>query len=1172
MRSCGCCEGTEAVTPLSVENRPGLDSLAYRVGTHAAFLESMLARLSNRSPALDPVTGESSKESIQPLLRLRARTSDDPAVALLDGWATVADVLTFYQERIANEGFLRTATERRSILELARLIGYRLRPGVSGSVYLAFTVDDALAAAISGAPGPPLTDSVTGPSATGGGKSFTLIPKGTAVQSVPMPGELPQTFETADPLVARSDWNRLIPRQTEPQLILPNIGVGKAAANGDGPTAPTHLYFAGTETNLKPNDRLLLGGSVERQELHEVKAVRADPPNDRTEVELVALEGVGGLGPVAALIDLIDRHLDLEAFRIEPSREMAVRVVELLQGSRDRLTEHPSEAIVSAIVDEILTSLAEEHAIAVEGAYTVLEPWVKSAIQAVEGLAEVMSGLPADVSGTEAGGILALVDPLSKRTSLQPVGPLALSRSVDQALAPGADAASRLLAVLRPELRDMLYQAWESQPATPASSAGVFAFDLRASLFGHNAPDTTQSLNLSLSRSWGEHEEGELRTEVRLGTTTAEFAASFEDAYPRDIELPALQETVTLNLEGDLSDLTVTYLFAKLGVQIAVSWRPGEQAVAKSTGMDPATLEVNEPSEQEGTLAVAGSIGSSFALSEEPNVLFLDAPYEGIAQGSWVAVERPFAGDDVPRVVVAHAIEVSEASRANYGMAGKGTRIVLDRDWLADDEPFSVIRGTIVHAAAHMLGLAGAPIQGDVCGDRIELDRLLEGLDAGRWLLVTGERADIPNVAGIRATELVMLAGVEQGFDQELPGEHVHSTLRLANGLAYCYKRDTVIIFGNVVEADHGETRSQVLGSGDGSKAWQRFMLAQSPLTHVASETPSGTTSTLQVRVNDVLWHEADAVTKLDPGDHGYITSTDDDARTAVMTGDGDRYGARLPTGVENVRAVYRVGIGRSGNLKAGQLSQPISRPLGLKAVINPLPATGGADSDSRDQARRNAPKAVTALDRLVSVKDYEDFAQTFAGVGKASATRLTDGRRRVVHVTIAGADDIPIAPSSALFRALVGALNRFGDPHIPVQVAFRERLVLVVGARVRVLPDYAWESVEPKVRMALLDRFGFDGRELGEDIPGSEVIATIQRVAGVDFVDLDALQANSEADLATLLQMSGGNGAPSPTPAAPARIAVSLARFTGHTILPAQIAYVPPDVADALILTEITQ
>jgi len=39
-------------------------------------------------------------------------------------WATLADVLTFYQERIANELWLRTATERDSLLRLA-LRGYR---------------------------------------------------------------------------------------------------------------------------------------------------------------------------------------------------------------------------------------------------------------------------------------------------------------------------------------------------------------------------------------------------------------------------------------------------------------------------------------------------------------------------------------------------------------------------------------------------------------------------------------------------------------------------------------------------------------------------------------------------------------------------------------------------------------------------------------------------------------------------------------------------------------------------------------------------------------------------------------------------------------------------------------------------------------------------------------
>jgi hypothetical protein len=129
--TCGCCEGIQAVTPQSTVNRPGLGALSYRVGTHGAFLETMKARLSTMTVDVPSADGQTT-ETYTPLRALTTRDTGDFSIALLDGWATVADVLTFYQERIANEGFLRTATERRSILELARLLGYKLRPGVGG--------------------------------------------------------------------------------------------------------------------------------------------------------------------------------------------------------------------------------------------------------------------------------------------------------------------------------------------------------------------------------------------------------------------------------------------------------------------------------------------------------------------------------------------------------------------------------------------------------------------------------------------------------------------------------------------------------------------------------------------------------------------------------------------------------------------------------------------------------------------------------------------------------------------------------------------------------------------------------------------------------------------------------------------------------------------------------
>src|SRR5437588_3423534 len=176
--TCGCCEGVQQLTPASIANRPGLNALAYRVGIHATFLETMRARLSSLSiplGELGPLLGptDDPTQPVYPLQTLTTRSLDDPSIALLDAWATVADVFSFYQERIANEGYLRTATERRSILELARLVGYRLRPGVASTVYLAYTVDENQA-------------------------ELADVPPGSLSQSIPGPGEQPQSFETVE--------------------------------------------------------------------------------------------------------------------------------------------------------------------------------------------------------------------------------------------------------------------------------------------------------------------------------------------------------------------------------------------------------------------------------------------------------------------------------------------------------------------------------------------------------------------------------------------------------------------------------------------------------------------------------------------------------------------------------------------------------------------------------------------------------------------------------------------------------------------------------------------------------------------------------------------------------------------------------------------------------------
>lgn len=1040
---CGCCEGTERVTPMAVTNRPGLDALVYRVGTHTAFLATMKARLSS--------------VELPELAALTTREADDPAIALLDAWATVADVLTFYQERIANEGYLRTATERRSVLELARLVGYEPRPGAAASVHLAFELE------------------------TG---HEVEIPAGNRAQSQPGPGELPQPFETSEALQARDVWNVLRPRLTEPTLILPQnaelLGV---------------LYFKGTDTQLKPNDRLLFVLGTQRF-VRRVETVDPQYPEKRTRVTLQRSLAAKQAAFHRALREVLNRHGDPQAFGVAPGGAAAGKVM----ASVEKLRNPGSNSADSLLAPwrQALVELKASHDEAVKKGFKRLKGWIGALRAALEELAEDAPALleagpdssapPASFDDLAAPNVLSLLGPLTQPASVPPAN----AKRIDPVIS-ASHLVPRLLGVMRPEL-DLrkLYRAW-AQAGAPALPVEVHALRLAVPPFGHNAP---------------------LRPEV--GRESGAVTGHEWDLFR------------VVNTGGDTRTVT----------------------------------------------------------TETANVVSLDGSFPQIVPGGWAVVEKPEESSNAPkRQVVTRVLDVSERTRSDYGLTAKVTQVLLGDRWLElpteSEKPdtFATIRGTTVYLQSQRLELADAPMRvlgsldeelPPLAGGRIELDGLYDGLEPGRWLIVAGERADVPGTSGVTAAELVMLAGVEHGVRRidategrtfDWPGDTPHTTLVLAAALAYAYERDTVTIYGNVARATHGETVREVLGGGDASQALQRFTLRRAPLTFVSAPTPSGIESTLEVRVNDLLWHEVPSFATAGPNDRVFAADADDEGRTSVVFGNGAK-GARLPTGAGNVQAVYRAGIGRGGNVAPGQINLLATKPLGVKGVFNPLPATGGADAESRDQARRNAPLAVTALDRLVSITDYADFTRTFAGIGKASAARLSDGRRQLVHVTIAGEGDVPISEASDLCRNLEEALLRFGDPWLPVVVETRRLSLLLMSAKVRLLPDYLWEKVEPKVRAALLAAFSFDRRDLGQDGLLSESVSAIHSVTGVDWVDVDLFDAIDEEQI-----KSGGAPAEEPRVRIPANLALVDEQ---DNLRPAELIYLSPALPETLILKEL--
>jgi predicted phage baseplate assembly protein len=331
------------------------------------------------------------------------------------------------------------------------------------------------------------------------------------------------------------------------------------------------------------------------------------------------------------------------------------------------------------------------------------------------------------------------------------------------------------------------------------------------------------------------------------------------------------------------------------------------------------------------------------------------------------------------------------------------------------------------------------------------------------------------------------------------------TTIVLRAPLTYCYDRSTVTINANVAPATHGEAVGEIAGSGNAASANQSFQLKHAPLTYVSSTDPAGRAATLQVRVNDLLWHEVSSLYGRDRLDRVYTIRQDDDGKSTIQFGDG-RQGARLPSGQNNVRLAYRKGIGTSANLRAGQISMLLTRPLGVKSVVNPGAPTGGQDPEALADARGNAPLHVLTLERAVSLQDYVDFARTFSGIAKAYGLWVEDARARGIYLTVAGPGGTAIPQGSDTMKNLIGALRRYGDSLLPLSVQSYGATTFKLKAKIKVADDADADKVFVSVASALRSAYAFDARAFGQSVTIDEVYTTIQNVPGVAAADVDQL------------------------------------------------------------------
>lgn len=490
--------------------------------------------------------------------------------------------------------------------------------------------------------------------------------------------------------------------------------------------------------------------------------------------------------------------------------------------------------------------------------------------------------------------------------------------------------------------------------------------------------------------------------------------------------------------------------------------------------------------------------------------IFLDNVYQDILPSSteedrWILLKGPLNyrdwNNNQDEFFFDQISEVRHETRSRYLITSKSTGIAMSI--LRYSPPFSnkfTVRTTTFFAKCEPLLLADKPIDRPIGKEKsITLDHAVENsLRIGQRISITGEIIESQDQAkNIYGSEIATIA------DIELDG--IYTKIILCDKISNLYRRSTVTINANIAEATHGETKEETLGGGDPLQKQQQFFLREKPLTYVSAPTPRGTKSTLKIRIDGILWREVPYLYGHSADDKIYTLRASDSGNSKIVFGDGT-YGARPPSGKENITAKYRAGIGLDGLVGPEKINLLAARPLGVKSVKNPIESSGANDPETMSDARKNATLNVLTLDRIVSVSDVENFASAFGGIGKAQAVPSFHGSKRIVRLTIASVRGDIIDEETKLHENLSRAIENYSDPSLSVVIESFDKLLFDISAKIAISDEYLKEIILSKITETLLVKFSFQTRQFRQPVTLSEVIATIQNVKGVIAVAVEKL------------------------------------------------------------------
>ena len=1098
---CACCTPSLLRPQADVLNRPGLSAISYRVGSFATFRQALLESIASE-PRLAALT---------------SRADDEYAVTLIELFAAMGDVLTFYNERIANELFLRTARERDSVLRLVRLIGYRLRPGLAATAMLAFSLDAG---------------------------AETRIRQGLKVMSVPGQDEQPQTFETLEQIVAHADLNE-VPAFAPP---LPFEAFRQGSVAGPIVVAARSLRAGRQVRRVRARrDRGEKGRGAQNRPRW--RAAHFRPAQFR-----LHCSGRASAAP--------PRSCDGCASSVTTRRQATTSTCRLIRRRRSGRSGRAKS------VDGSLSAGLSDYPL--DGRYDDLQPGAQLLVDAGPGQQPRLRTAVVTAADTRPAALGPLEDSVthvSLRQTIRgrpalaafpPSGHLVFARSGSGAaqwlevfpprrwtfldgaeftadLAITITAASRLDVLVRDAartLRQRRYQgvwgAWvdhggflTSEPRAPAARSDLAGVRARARIrplddrrdgrhAGHldsarRPPDFAACAGLA-----GRHRHGSLRAGSR-SRTLAEA--------PRRRHLVGLGIARAACWRADPRShqpVPAASTSSRAAMQ-AMSCTDRFDGSDWSDWRDLGGDAVDEPA----IVAAAPDRVDIFVRSSTGELRHIAR--DGANWSPWFGLEgkltsAPAALRDGPALhVYARGADGAIVHRSWTGSAwqpwlshGDGLGAIAERraTRIYEISPDEIEFRPFDYPAAASSGQVAIRLTAAQKSAAGSLDRLAKGR---RILLKSGSRQHLARVTATRP-----LAAEPGG-----PADHLLVDFAAALPSPF----PDAVLLGNIAEASHGETQpAEPLGHGDAAQPFQKFTLQRAPVTYLPSATKIAGEAALEIRVNGERWTEVPSLYGRASTERIYTARQSDEGETTVTFGDG-RTGARLPSGALNVVARYRKGLGLAGRMKAGQLSTPLERPPGLRAVVNPLAADGGADPEKRDDARYAAPGTVRTFGRAVSLLDFEWIATTSGLVQRAYVTWVWHQLERAVHLTVAAPAGEKLSVAS--LQKLYAALNTARDPNRQLFLANLVRVPVVVRAKVVADPALEPDAVRDSARAALLAFFAFEAVPLGRAVHASSVYAALQAAHGVVAADVDVFHLKGYAG-----PHADGAARPAPSPA----------------------------------------